>query len=1216
MATSIGAASAAGSHVNSAQGGGSPPTSAVPQEKPSLGYKPSFIFNTAHGVGEVANASIPLPLPLVNSSQMPMPKGSEPGVSSKKPAPGFFEEISSSSEDEAPIKSNSGAKNSGKQADLEKKRRTPSIIAEANPGLAGLGDAEFAASEDNSSSEEHEKAEKTVPDPISGATKKEALPEEIEAAIDSVLADQNISNERNSSVPSSSTNGDSHSGGPAKKTNAKKLASSSATPKKDESASRSSQDEPPQPVSPSTPQSLKPDSSKRTKPASATITPAVLPATPAPSSSTTPPSSARSPKLDKFTSIRPKKAEAKTEVEIDGKQPPEPEKRTKLKKSPRSERPERAKRRSQRMAALTLQPRYVPDTGDRDVPTSSQASLEQCRGLLQLLEAGCDKELRWQLLGALVEMAFALPKKSRAEVLERSWRCARALPDAQLRQWAHQVLSRYYKAKGADDDDSSEESSAASCHQAMEEFTALCRDVKGATTRKAWNELAAKIAGSRLDVQAQLEATAVAIDSFKSMKDKAAIRDAMSALKKKLGAKLLVLAFFQSSACPGAKSLRGEIQHTASAVLRGILAGEPRAIEDFKSLLSLDIIADGIEEALHGCMRELATDLMARQPGNASPAPANTGDVRSATATSNAPTDATTATPQPVSAPETILDIVRELLLLEGQSGVPGATWLPDRSICLLLSVLELEHDAALRAIDDVAYDNATSFIHGVCASTLTPLSCKILLEDMVPDQDNKPTLPLLQHLMVSGNIHVAREYLGKLDASDMRKSDLNRLLRRIDGSGPSAMELAIILGRDDNIREFIDIVAGLGKLGADEKLALLEAKRNDGTPGLLCAIQSDSTKMEASVYAYMTGLLQFDEKHIRDVIGMLSAPNKDGNSPFRLALMKDDASLVYSMVRAICEDKTLAPDEKAALLSGQTSVADANVDYREKGLTAYYLAVKAIYLKKFPNDGIPKSKAADNGKITYFTSTPVSFEKPFDRVDADAKLQWDKARDESLFAMMSRFTESERKECKQLGRRLVRQEREKATSAFHAALRNGKAQSVTGYIRAMIEYAVTGSHIRPISFILAEDASGNPALFNAMENDEFRAVGAYVEAVLSSDLQIEDKYALLKPYGEDGYTPLQIAMASGSRRAMSAYVASVLDSSLSDDQKQQLLLSIGKNGKSARQMLDDLLQRKPNMDRASLQQFDAMITESNLGGLIKRFLIHDYGNKGGVKKT
>jgi ankyrin repeat protein len=575
-----------------------------------------------------------------------------------------------------------------------------------------------------------------------------------------------------------------------------------------------------------------------------------------------------------------------------------------------------------------------------------------------------------------------------------------------------------------------------------------------------------------------------------------------------------------------------------------------------------------------------------------------------------------TATHGAVAAPETILDIVRELLLLEGQSDIPNATGLPDKSICHLISVFELEHETALRAIDEVAYDDAVSFTHGVCASALTPLSCHTLLKDMAPGEGDKPGLPLLHHLMVNGNIHVAREYLDKLDESDMPKTDLISLLSRTDGSGPSALESAITMGCADNIKGFIGFVAGLRKLGADEKLGLLEAKRRDGTPGLVGALKSGGAQMQKGVYAYMTGLLQFDTRHIREVIGMLSAPDKDGNSPFRLALMKDDAGLVFGMVRAICEDQTLAPDEKAALLFGQLLDADANVDYKEKALTAYYLAVEAKYLEKNPSKGIPKNKEAHNGKITYFTLASSPFEKHFSSGEPEAKLKWDKERDASLSAMMSQLTEKEREELKQLGRRLVRQEQEKAAPAFHTALRNGKAQSVTGYISSTIQYAVHGSHIRPISLILAEDASGNPALFNAMENDEFRAVGAYVDAVLSSELLIEDKYALLKPFGIDGYTPLQVAMASGNHRAMSAYVACVLASSLNDYEKQHLLTSVGRNGKSARQTLVDLLQKKPDMDKKALQQFDAMINESNLGSPIKGFLTHAYGDGANVKKT
>lgn len=1234
-----------------------PPTSGVPHspsvlsQKGELEQKPSFVFKTSPGLGsEETGSAPPLPLTQVTPKMLPSPPGSNtPRVGEKSSSPMFLNEISDESEDAEPIGGSPGKgkddlKTASQGAQTRKQARPSSVLLEISPGLAtvaDIADAKFSSTVDDDKKEKGEKAKNPAKnagdDPpksslgastatsASHGAAKPVSEREIDQVLDDLLAD--YKDQAPPALPFSTPSNAASS--PPTDSNPGTIAPSGARKEKVEPAPEQKTATSAQPASPSTTNPPVPDSGKNAPVPSSTSKPLPPSNPPAASSpSAAPPVSAspsqppaQLPRLDAFDSVSRKKrrvskdSDDEADVSIDGTGSP---KSARGKKSPRSEKQDKAKRRSQTKAALTLQPRYVPHTRKSDAKVQTQATVEQCQALLRLLEGGCDEELRQNLLGALVGMVFKLPQQNRAEVLERAWRCARSLPEAQLLQWSHRVLTEYQEARALHDHDSSEDESGASYKEATKAFNSLCTEVKSKVGTKEWNALAKLIVGKKNDPQTQLMATAVAIDNIKGLKDNAAIYTAMAALRKTLGAKLVIAAFFQSSACPDSALLRTLIAHTASAVLHGVLAGDKQAVEDFKEVLKSDSVADGLERALLECVKELAP----RQPGSGSAAPVTTTGLHGNGSTSTSSTAPRRATPTE----DTILDIVQELLLLEGQPDTPAAAHLPDEAICRLLGALALDRETALRAIGSCAYDNVSSYIHGVCSATLTPVSCHSLLNPSAPDAKRQMP-PLLHHLMANGDMEIALPYLRKLIDSDITKTELCRLLRGNDRDGMTALEGAIRTGRDRNVQGFIGFVHGLDVLDAKDEQDLFPARRTNGTAGLLSAIRSGGSQLKMGVYAYAKGLLGLNEKKIskRDVVGILTDADDDGLQPLRLALMNNDAGVVSGMVQAICEADGLDDKAREALLSGQFDTANGKASFIEMALAEYYKAVKEAYQTKFTGKPIPKKIEVGlfGAKVSYFSKN----ENPFDGVckdtEAEAKKAWEAERDESLHAMLSLLPEADRNALKAKGRSLMIDVQAKRVSGFHTALMKGCAQSVSAYIQTVLQYGKSTNAFKPVDLLLAKDAHGNSALFNAMENNEFGAVEVYVDAMLASTLPITEKNRLLLDSGEiptaikpEKYTPLQVAMASGNYGAMNAYVAAVLHSSLKDDDKQHLLFSVGGNGKPARQTVLELAQRQPETHGKCIQMFDEMIKKSTLSSAHKNFLTKAYQPSGNAKKS
>jgi hypothetical protein len=89
------------------------------------------------------------------------------------------------------------------------------------------------------------------------------------------------------------------------------------------------------------------------------------------------------------------------------------------------------------------------------------------------------------------------------------------------------------------------------------------------------------------------------------------------------------------------------------------------------------------------------------------------------------------------------------------------------------------------------------------------------------------------------------------------------------------------------------------------------------------------------------------------------------------------------------------------------------------------------------------------------------------------------------------------------------------------------------------------------VALLLAKDATGDPALFNAMQLDRADAISAYVRAVLASDVKSVNQRALLRPEEPKGMTTVHNAFTE-NLSTMLAYVDAVLGST--SKSKQQFL--------------------------------------------------------------
>lgn len=563
---------------------------------------------------------------------------------------------------------------------------------------------------------------------------------------------------------------------------------------------------------------------------------------------------------------------------------------------------------------------------------------------------------------------------------------------------------------------------------------------------------------------------------------------------------------------------------------------------------------------------------------------------------------------------DTLFDIVLELLLLEADRRATETASLSDGAVCLLLGLLTLDREAALRAIAAVPYDSVSMFLHGVCAEVLSPLACAALMQQPAADG-----VPLLHDIMVHGDVRVAFRYLEKLSLSDMPTKALLGLIEARDKNGRTALEAAIAKERERNVVAYLDFMNGLTEFKHDQMQQLLEAKGGGAEPALVNVIKDAGQKDGNGLNAYLKSLFGQDTVDKRDVLTLLSAPDADGNTPLRLAMMKNNGAAISGMVKAIVETDKLDAKEKKALLCGLTP---GSGDFQEKALRLYYQAVCEAYEGRFRNKPIPPGKTGKHSGITTKDKDGKFGVIPSDAKDA-VKQEMKKEREDSQHAMLSKFVPSEREKLKAEGRRLYAQERAKALPVFHVALREGKTNAVRAFIEAVLAHASASKDIDVVDLLLAKDAAGNPALFNAMELDRADAVSAYVGAVLASDQKHLAKRTLLRADNPKGMTALHHAFVTGNLSAMLTYVDAILGST--SERKQDLLSGANTHGRSPRATALEcrdkalLLENpsvKPAVYEMLVERFDAKVRASDLPDSVKRFLTEIYNDSSSPKKA
>jgi hypothetical protein len=902
----------------------------------------------------------------------------------------------------------------------------------------------------------------------------------------------------------------------------------------------------------------------------------------------------------------------------------------------------RGKRRSTGKPELTQEPalksRYLPDTGKPGTGPIAAATREQCDALLNLLETHADANLRASVLDAIAAMAFRLPERERSAVLQRAWQQARLLQDSALRQWAGLAFKGYCEARGKKASEGGK-ASARSFLEAAKRFNLDLGSVSIAVQGKEWNRLADALREMDDDSCLQLACAAQALGMVNELSGDDAER-ALAALANALGNERMVLAFFQSSACPGGNVLKHATGHTAAAVLHGLLRGDAQSLRGFVELLNRGSVSTELAQALYPCAKGLVKS-EPRQYGTpgmdkASTATASTTTTTTTTTTATTTTATTADTSSGRTMPgrnglaveDTLFDIVLELLLLEADRRATETASLSDRAVCLLLGLLTLDREAALRAIAAVSYDNVSMFVHGVCAEVLAPLACAALMQQPAADG-----VPLLHDIMANGDVRVAFRYLEKLHRSDMRKqpfstdpldiankSTLLGLLEARDKDGRTALEAAIAKEREQNVREYLTFMRGLTEFNPVQMQQLLEAKGAAAKPAaaepaLVNVIKEASQKDGNGLHAYLKSLFGQDAVDKRDVLALLCAPDADGNTPLRLAMMKNNGAAISGMVKAIVETDKLDAKEKTALLCG---LAPGGGDFREKALDLYYQAVCDAYKKRFPGKPIPRPEAVPNRMVGLCS---LIHSKVYDGPNGEAMQQ----REESQHAMLSRFVPSEREKLKAEGRRLYAQERAKALPVFHVALREGKTNAVRAFIEAVLAHASASKDVDVVDLLLAKDAAGNPALFNATGLDRADAVSAYVGAVLSSDQKFVAKRPLLRAESPEGMTALHHAFVTGNLSAMLAYVDAVLGSMAEHATKQDMLAGRNTKGKSARATaltcrdkatLHENPSVKPAVYEMLVERFDAKVMASDLPDSVKKFLTETYNDSSSPKKT
>jgi hypothetical protein len=342
--------------------------------------------------------------------------------------------------------------------------------------------------------------------------------------------------------------------------------------------------------------------------------------------------------------------------------------------------------------------------------------------------------------------------------------------------------------------------------------------------------------------------------------------------------------------------------------------------------------------------------------------------------------------------------------------------------------------------------------------------------------------------------------------------------------------------------------------------------------------------------------------------------------------MSSESVEAAQGLMCAMLDSVRIDGKQKMKLLSGLGSNDAGTPSLQERVDSQYYQEVLQSYLEYKGNKIDHKLKAkleshatAKQSKEKNAPETP-SYKLGTTKVEIDNRPKFVKDRESSLISMLTELNEhaKERKQALQsVKRQIVAAEKARSCSAFLVALRHGRKDVVAGYISTLAEFRdMKDEQFKPLELLLAKDADGNPAFFNAMENDEDGAIAAYIEAVLSSPWAWEDKRDLLRAEGRDKLTALQAAMGSGQYRAMNAYVRAVLACAhAADDQKQDLLTAIGKGGKTARQIAVNPGPRSPGHPQL-VRLFDSLVQDSKLPDLYKKVIQlpapndPDYGNK------